>query len=213
VPRLRLLAALALLAAGCGGGTAAGDGEGDALLAPPALVEELRGGGYVLYLRHTHTNMSHEDTQKSDVSICEGMRNLTRRGRSDARALGRAMRDLGLPVGEVRASAYCRTRETAELAFGRYLRDETLTGFPDPGDAAHATRVQATRALLARRPPDGRNTVLVAHVKNLEAAAELTIDEGDVAVFEPLGGTSFRYRGRIPASAWPQLAARLTRGP
>ncbi|HZG35519.1 MAG TPA: histidine phosphatase family protein [Gaiellaceae bacterium] len=211
MPRLRLLAAVAVLAAGCGGGTPDA-AEGDAQLGPPALVEDLRGGGYVLYLRHTHTDMSRKDTQKSDVSTCEGMRNLTARGRSEARALGRALRDLDVPVGEVRSSAYCRTRETADLAFGRYVRDETLTGFPDPGDADHGARVQATRALLARRPPDGGNTVLVAHVKNLEAAADLTIDEGDVAVFEPRG-TSFRYRGRIPASAWPQLAARLRRGP
>ena len=209
--RLALLAFAALLA-GCGAATAETSSERDELTAPE-LVEALRGGGYVLYVRHGATDMTHKDTQKTDVSRCDGMRNLTARGREESRELGRALAALGIPVGEVRASAYCRTRETAELAFGRYERDEALTGFPDSGDPTYDERVEALRALLARPPAEGENTVLVAHVKNLERAAGVTLAEGEVVVFEPLGGTAFRYRGRIPAAAWPQLAERLRRDP
>jgi hypothetical protein len=40
-----------------------------------------------------------------------------RRGRADARAIGRGVRQLALPVGKVYASAYC-TLETARLRSG-----------------------------------------------------------------------------------------------
>jgi hypothetical protein len=53
--------------------------------------------------------------------------------------------------------------------------------------------------------------VLVAHVHNIEAAARVSLEEGELAVFEPLGGTEFRYRGSIPPEAWPQLVEELAR--
>ncbi len=180
-------------------------------LGPVELVEALREGGYVIYFRHTATDQSQEDKHKTDVSRCDGMRNLTDEGREQARAIGRAFRELDIPVGEVLASEYCRTRETAQLAFGVFEREPRLTGFPaeDP-PGPYEKRVRTTQALLATPPPDGRNTVLVAHVRNLEAAAELEVAEGEAAVFEPLGGTRFRYTGRIPVSVWPQLVERLS---
>ncbi len=60
-------------------------------------------------------------------------------------------------------------------------------------------------------PPDGENTILVAHIKNLEESAGRSIEEGELAVFEPLGGTGYRYRGRIPASLWPDLVEQADR--
>ncbi|HWH06181.1 MAG TPA: histidine phosphatase family protein [Gaiellaceae bacterium] len=209
--RLALLAFAALLA-GCGAATAETSSDREELTAPE-LVEALRGGGHVLYVRHGATDRTHKDTHKTDVSRCDGMRNLNELGRKQSRELGRALEALEIPVGEVRASAFCRTRETAELAFGRYERDEALTGFPEEGDPRYEARLQALRALLAQPPAAGTNTVLVAHDTGLEEAAGRTLAEGEVVVFEPLGGTAFRYRGRIPAAAWPQLAERLRRDP
>jgi phosphohistidine phosphatase SixA len=204
----RLVLALALLAlTGCGGSEAE---NGDERLTVLELVEELQDGGYVVYIRHTATDMSQKDTHKTDVSRCDGMRNLTGAGREQARELGRAFRELEIPVDTVLASEYCRTRETARLAFSDFKREPKLTGFPpeDPRGPYEA-RVRATQELLGSPPPDGTNTVLVAHVKNLEAAAELEIAEGDSAVFQPFGGSRFRYVGRVPVGVWPRLVEQL----
>ncbi|MHB1244596.1 MAG: histidine phosphatase family protein [Gaiellaceae bacterium] len=199
------LACLAL--AGCGGGaTPAAE---DARLGPAQLVQALQEGGLVVYLRHAATDQSQDDAGLADLDDCSKQRNLDESGREQSREIGRAFRALELPVGDVLTSEYCRTRETAELAFGRYADEPVLTGFPGKGDPGYAARVTRTQALLGA-PPEKGNTVLVAHVKNLEAAAKLTIEEGDAAVFEPLGEGRFRYLGRIPASAWPQLVAELS---
>ena len=198
-----LLLLLAVLLAGCGGSEAP-EAE-QARLGPLELVEALREGGYVVYVRHAATDRSREDDPAVDLDDCATQRNLSGAGREQARAIGAAFRALEIPLGRVAASEYCRTRETAELAFGAFEDEPDLTGFPEESDPTYDERVRRTKELLATPPADGENTILVAHIKNLEESVSRSIDEGELAVFEPLGGMRSRYRGQIPASLWPDL--------
>ena len=78
-----------------------------------AIVEALRHGGYVLYLRHFKTDRSREDSDLEHLENCATQRPLSDAGRDQARALGAALRDLRIPVGTVTVSAYCRAIESA----------------------------------------------------------------------------------------------------
>ena len=205
---LALLVALAL--AGCGGASEpATDSERPDTV---QLVQALQEGGLVVYLRHAATDRSKEDDVVVELDNCSTQRNLSEQGRDQSRTIGRAFRALEIPIGEVLSSEYCRTRETADLAFGLAELEPALTGFPEPGDPSFDKRVRETKELLAAPPAEGENTVLVAHVKNLEEAVGVSIEEGELAVFEPLGGTRYRYLGHIPASVWPQLVEQLRSG-
>jgi phosphohistidine phosphatase SixA len=201
------LAVLVVLAAGCGGASAPATQD---RLDPVQLVEALQDGGLVVYLRHAETDRSKEDDDVVDFEDCATQRNLNDAGREQARTIGEAFRALEIPVDEVVSSEYCRTRQTGELAFGQVELEPDLTGFPNRGDPTYDGRVTRTRELLGELA-DGGNLVLVAHVKNIEAAAGVSIEEGELAVFEPLGGTEFRHLGDIPPSAWPQLVEKLGR--
>ena len=200
------LLALTVLA-GCGGGSE--PTTEPQRLGPIELVEALREGGYVVYLRHAVTDRSKEDDPVLDLDDCSTQRNLSDNGRDQAREIGEGFRALAIPIDAVYSSEYCRTRETAELAFGRYEDEPGLTGFPEEGDPTYEARVRRTEELLARPPEPGGNTILVAHVKNLEEVAGRSLEEGEFAVFEPLGGRRYRYRGQLPASAWPELVEQL----
>jgi hypothetical protein len=90
--RRTLLVALAATSAAVVAG-GAGGGAGQARLSGAALVEALRGGGYVLYFRHAATDFSQEDTDTRDLRNCRTQRNLNAKGRADARAVGRAVRE------------------------------------------------------------------------------------------------------------------------
>ena len=64
-------------------------------LAFPALAEPsaevlklLREGGYVLYLRHTSTDFSQNDSRMTSFDDCASQRNLTDQGRDEAPAIG-----------------------------------------------------------------------------------------------------------------------------
>lgn len=171
------------------------------------LVEELQQGGYVLFLRHTATG-ARDDQVPVDLEDCRTQRLLSAAGRMQARTIGRAFRALRIPVGAVLTSRYCRTRETALLAFGRKRDVEVLTGLPSVY-ANRPRRIAAVRRLLGRRPAPGTNTVLVGHVVSIEPAAGIGLGAGEIGVFRPLGGERFELVGRVPVSVWPQLLGRV----
>lgn len=178
------------------------------------LVEALLSGGYVLYFRHAATDMTQSDTSSANLADCSTQRNLTEQGRADALALGAAILELGIPIGEVRSSAYCRTRETALLAFGEAVTSTDLTGFPSD---LTEERTATLRILLSTPPASGSNSVLVAHNLNIGAAAGLDLAEGEAAVFLPLGGGNFQLVGRVLPGDWEMLrqtaGERLTSDP
>src|SRR5215207_3883472 len=82
-----------------------------------ALLEALRGGGYVLLFRHAITDRGQRDADLQNLENCQTQRNLSDEGRQQATAIGQAFRQLQIPVATVLASPYCRTLETARLAF------------------------------------------------------------------------------------------------
>jgi len=165
------------------------------------LVDALRGGGHVLYLRHAQTPEDGADAPGS-LGDCSRQRLLDQAGRADARSLGEAVRALDVPVGEVRASPYCRTVETAELAFERPVTDDGLLP-PTPQTRGGTTRT--LRRLLSTVPEDG-NTVLVGHLTNLRLLSTASPEEGGTVVFRP-DGEGFVLVGSVQPQGWQELAA------
>lgn len=172
-------------------------------LAGPALLSALRAGGYVLYFRHTATDFGQNDEKMTGFEDCANQRNLTDGGRADARAIGAAIRSLGIPIGDVLASPFCRTRETAELIFGRLTVDPAVRGGPA---SAEAGRYANLKLLLAKRVPPNVNVAIASHGNPFVAVAGRPyLAEGEAAVIEPRGDAGFRIVARIRKDEWPGL--------
>ena len=196
----RALAALALsAAAGLVAVADAGAQAQPAPLAGAALLARLRDGGVTLYFRHTATDFSQNDAGFVDGD-CSTQRNLTDGGRRDARMIGAEIKRLALPIGEVLASPYCRTMETATLMFGRAASAPEARGGPAQADAE---RYAALRTLLAT-PPAARTVRVVASHGNpfYAVTGPPYLSEGEAAVVAPAGGGTFMVIGKITKDAW-----------
>jgi phosphohistidine phosphatase SixA len=162
--------------------------------------------GLVLVLRHAATDFSKPDQDPVDLMNCRTQRNLSPQGRADARAIGRGVRRLKLRIGAVLASPFCRTRETARLAFGRVTVNRALL---NTVDAVHDIRwrrqIRDARRMLGKSPARGRLTVLVTHGSVVGDATGLTLEEGETLVFRPLGDSRSRLVGRILPRQWATL--------
>jgi phosphohistidine phosphatase SixA len=173
------------------------------------LMEALREGGYTILIRHTATQNVTPDQNLFDIDDCSTQRNLSEEGERQAEQMGRSFEKLGIPVGEVLSSPYCRCMETGMLAFGKAVSSEVLrvgdsrpgTGRDDPGIAI--------RGLLDTPPQAGENTVLIAHSVTLLYAFGLTSrPEGIAHVFRPsgLGLGRPEYIGMVKPDEWPAYA-------
>jgi virginiamycin B lyase len=163
----------------------------------------------VLAFRHAATDFSMSDETR-DLRDCSRQRNLSAKGQDQARAIGVAFRRLGIPIGRALASPFCRTRETARLAFGRARSADALLAaefFAD--EAAGQRQPERLRRLLREHPRSGTNTVLVSHGFAIDDVAGIHLDEGEAAVFRPgRGRRGFALVARVEAGEWARLAAR-----
>lgn len=169
------------------------------------LVEALQDGGYVVFLRHTETAPG-KDADPVDLDDCSTQRALSDQGRQDARDLGAAFEAMDLPVGDVLASPYCRTVETAELAFGEAEKADELLPLPGPGEPGHEDGIEKVKQLVGAKPDKGANTVLVSHSATIGPATDATPEEGGAAVFRPDGDGGFQLIADIPPGGWTRLA-------
>jgi phosphohistidine phosphatase SixA len=175
-----------------------------ALAADPALLEGLRKGGYVLYIRHTSTDFSKDDTRMASFEDCANQRPLTDKGRDEARAVGGHVRRLGIPVDRVYASPFCRTVETAMLAFGKAEKTQEVRGGPVRTD--DPKRYDALKKLLSAPPASGQNNVVSSHGNPFFALFGAPyLAEGEMALVKPQGNAGFALAGRIRLEDWPTL--------
>lgn len=170
------------------------------------LVTALRGGGYVLYLRHTSTDFGENDERMTDYADCKSQRNLTDAGRTEARTIGAALRELKIPIGEVLASPFCRTMETGRLVFGRATASSAVRG--GPARPENPDRYADLRKLLSTPVADRTNTAIASHGNPFRGVTDAPyLAEGEMAVVEPQGNGKFRIVARIPKDGWAALIA------
>ena len=155
----------------------------------------------MLYLRHASTDFSQNDSRMTSFDDCASQRNLTDKGRNEARALGTEVKRLAIPIGPVYASPFCRTRETAQLAFGRYERTSEARG--GPANTNDPTRYDPLRKLLTTKPPVGQNAVIASHGNPFYALfGPPYLAEGEIAVVDP---STFVIVGRVRLDDWKIL--------
>jgi phosphohistidine phosphatase SixA len=177
-----------------------------AAYAQPAfdVLKGLREGGYVLYMRHASTDFSQNDSAMRSYEDCANQRNLTDKGRDEARAVGEQIKRLRIPVGQVLASPFCRTMETARLAFGKAKPMTEVRGGPSrPDDPA---RYDSLKKLLSTKTGKKDNLVIASHGNPFHAVAGPPyLAEGEIAVVEPEGNGRFKILTRIRLEDWSGL--------
>lgn len=176
--------------------------------ATKANLQEIRGGGYVLYLRHGITDASRPDrAPQVDLADCSTQRPLTEEGRKLMVRVGDYIRKAGIPIAEVRVSPLCRARESAQAAFGdKFVVDSQLMYSGNMTDQEKAPVVAHTRALLTQPVAAGSNRLILAHAPNLmDTIGYFPKPEGSLIILKPLPGGKVEYIATIMPQHWPDL--------
>lgn len=166
-----------------------------AVHADAALWDKLKGGGYVVLIRHAATEPGTGDPPGFKLDDCATQRNLSAAGRDEARRLGEAFRRHAIPLGAVRSSPWCRCLETARLAFGRAEPWPALKSLYNDasGEAEQRREVLAE----AQRLSGPSNLVLVTHNFNIRSLTGVSPQQAEIVVARSEAG-GLRLVGRLP---------------
>ena len=162
----------------------------------PALASDeqvaalLRAGRCAVLLRHAQTVAGVGDPPGFRIDLCSTQRNLSEAGRAQARRIGQWFRARALAPRAVQSSAWCRCRDTADLAFGRHVVWPALNSMfgersagPDPGAALR----EALRGI-----PAGQFEVWVTHQGNIAALTGEALAMGEALVLDAQGKMAAR---------------------
>lgn len=153
----------------------------------------LRDGEHVVLLRHAMAPGA-ADPGNFDIEKCSTQRNLSERGKLQARKTGALFAARAAPTGRVLTSRYCRTKETARLAFGGA---EDFAPLDPPATDETARKEQLDAVLKEVRDYSGSgNLVLVTHLETIEALTGESAREGEAVIVSP-DGDGLRVIGRI----------------
>jgi hypothetical protein len=156
------------------------------------IIDLLKNGGYTLYIRHGEATIG-EDKPYINFFDCSSQRNLSEEGRKQAIQYRHMLFKLKLPLHyPVLTSPFCRTKETAEIIFGRgnvqilpaLYEIYKLNGPLLKEEQAYLLSMLTT--LLETKPPQGFNRVIVAHAFP-EGLGLGSIPNMGTVIVQPLG--------------------------
>ena len=156
------------------------------------LAALLRKGGCVVLMRHAETVPGVGDPPEFKLDDCRTQRNLSVTGQQDARRIGAWFAQDKLKPRAVLSSAWCRCKDTADLAFGQHTVWLALNSvFNDRVQLPNQSEI-LRKALLAM--PAKQFEVWVTHQVNITALTGQGIGMGEIFIMDGQGTLLARTR-------------------
>ena len=152
----------------------------------------LRKGDCVVLIRHAETEPGVGDPPEFKLDDCRTQRNLSVAGQQDARRIGAWFAQNKLKPRAVLSSAWCRCKDTADLAFGQHTVWLALNSvFNDRVQLPNQSEI-LRKALLAM--PAKQFEVWVTHQVNITALTGQGIGMGEIFIMDGQGTLLARTR-------------------
>ena len=145
-----------------------------------ALLAELRQGGVAILMRHAQTTPGVGDPPGWRLTDCASQRNLNDVGVAHAKRIGKWFAEKKLRPTKVRHSPWCRTRDTAQLAFGRSSDWPALANIFEDRSHAEAQAAEVRRFVATLRR--GERVVLVSHGSTIRHIVDVSLAPGESVV-------------------------------
>ncbi|MBR1247054.1 histidine phosphatase family protein [Bradyrhizobium sp. AUGA SZCCT0169] len=149
--------------------------------ADEAAWSALRAGGHVALMRHADAPGGVGDPPGFRVDDCTTQRNLSAKGRADAKRIGARLKSEGIAVEKILASPWCRCMDTATLLeLGPVEAAPTFGNVVVLRDQTEALTTGA-RAMIGKWTGRG-NLLVVTHGANILALTDISPASGEIVV-------------------------------
>ena len=161
-----------------------------------AAWSALRAGGHVALMRHADAPGGVGDPPGFRIDDCATQRNLSAKGRADAKRIGARLKSEGIAVDQILASPWCRCIDTATLLeLGPVEAAPTFGNVVVLRDQTEALTAGA-RAVIGKWTGRG-NLLVVTHGANILALTTISPASGEIVVVRSGSAAGIEPVGRL----------------
>ena len=145
------------------------------------IVEILKKEDNIIFIRHAIAP-GNGDPPNFDILDCSTQRNLSKIGELQALKIGRFFEKNDIKITKVLSSEWCRCKDTAKIAFGRYETKNFLNSFYDDRFSGNKTKQILDFKKFIRNREYTRNLVLVTHYVVISEILDVATSSGEIVI-------------------------------
>ena len=156
------------------------------------VLENLKKGGNLIFIRHAYAPGG-GDPDNFKINDCSTQRNLNDLGRKQAKNIGNFFKDNKIPIDKIISSEWCRCKETAKIAFGKYENKDFLNSFFSEKFSNNRTKQMRDLKRYIKKWKGDKNLVLITHYVVISEALKYASSSGEIVI----SNTSLKKIGNI----------------
>ena len=149
--------------------------------ANPEVIAGLSQGEKLVFIRHALAPGG-GDPENFDLNDCSTQRNLDSFGILQAKKIGKFFKDNKIQIEQVLSSEWCRTKDTAQYAFGKYKTFNALNSFFSSKFVQNKEKQMNELKVFVKNWNSKKNIVFVTHYVVILEALSTTVSSGEIIV-------------------------------
>ena len=153
-----------------------------ASLSSETIWTEARKGDNVILIRHALAPGG-GDPDGFNINDCKTQRNLNEVGVNQSKKIGKIFRDNKIPIDIILSSEWCRCKDTAFHAFGRFKEFSALNStFSNPYIKNETRQIKEIKKYLKNWEGKGKNLILITHYSIITAITDAVPGSGEIVI-------------------------------
>jgi len=146
--------------------------------------EPAKDGDKIILIRHSIAPGS-GDPVGFKINDCKTQRNLSEEGINQSKKIGKLFKENQIKVHKVLSSQWCRCKDTAKYAFGKYKEFSALNStFQSPYDKNAKKQLKELKNYIKNWKGDGANLVLITHYVVITALTDKAPRSGEIVIID-----------------------------
>ena len=142
----------------------------------------IQEGNKIILIRHALAP-GVGDPSGFKISDCKTQRNLNQIGIDQSKAIGQLLEKNEVPIDQVLSSQWCRCKDTAKYAFGKFKEFSALNStFQSPYDINEPSQLKKIKIFVKKWNGKGKNLILVTHYSVITAITNAAPGSGEIVV-------------------------------
>ena len=152
------------------------------VLSSESIWNEARKGNKVILIRHSLAPGG-GDPVGFKVGDCKTQRNLNKVGIEQSKKIGKIFKDNKISIDIVLSSEWCRCKDTAYYAFGKFKEFSALNStFSTPYNKNELRQVKEIKDYLMNWKSEGKNLILVTHFSIITTITNAAPSSGEIVI-------------------------------